>query len=94
MGRYRKKPVVIEAFQVTMTREPTKDTEGIPQWLRDGLAKKWPEEGAVYWLGGNLFIQTLEGTHEVSLYDWIIRGVNGELYPCKPGIFEATYEPA
>ena len=91
-NRYRKKPVVIEAFQVTMTREPTNDAEGIPEWLREAMAKKWTAEGAVYWLGGQLFIQTLEGTLEVSLYDWIIRGVKGELYPYKTDIFEATYQ--
>lgn len=38
--------------------------------------------------------ETLEGTMRVSLGDWIIRGVQGEFYPCKPDIFEATYEPA
>lgn len=38
-------------------------------------------------------IETLEGPHIVSDGDWIIRGIKGELYPCKPDIFEATYEP-
>ena len=92
--KYRKKPVVVEAFQVTMIREPTKDSPDIPEWLSEALAKKWTEQGAVYWLGGNLFVQALGGTVEVSLYDWIVQGVEGELYPCKPDIFEATYEPA
>lgn len=43
---------------------------------------------------GTLEIRTLEGTMTASEGDWIIRGVKGELYPCKPDIFEATYEPA
>lgn len=42
---------------------------------------------------GNLFIETLEGTMTASKGDWIIKGVNGEFYPCKPDIFEKTYEP-
>ena len=42
-------------------------------------------------MNGSLFINTLEGRLEVSLYDWIIKGVAGEIYPCKPDIFEATY---
>jgi hypothetical protein len=41
---------------------------------------------------GHYFIETLEGNHHVSNGDWIIRGVNGEFYPCKPGIFEKTCE--
>lgn len=43
---------------------------------------------------GMLVIRTLEGDMKVSLDDWIIRGVQGEFYPCKPDIFAATYEPA
>lgn len=39
-----------------------------------------------------LIIETLEGTHEASMYDFIIKGVKGEFYPCKPDIFEMTYE--
>jgi len=41
---------------------------------------------------GSVFISTLEGTHEAKRGDWIIKGIKGELYPCKPDIFEATYE--
>lgn len=43
--------------------------------------------------GHQLIIQTLEGDHRANPGDWIIKGVQGELYPCKPDIFEATYEP-
>ena len=59
MAKYRKKPVVIEAFQ---TQEPVE-------------------------------IKTLEGTMRADPGDWIITGVKGERYPCKPDIFAATYEP-
>jgi len=93
--RYRKKPIVVEAFQ--MTEERRWDHSEWPEWLH----MAWNTEGE-----GSLFIDpdqkplvmltigTLEGgVYRVSWGDWIIRGVHGELYPCKPDIFEATYEP-
>ncbi len=95
MGKWRKKPVVIEAFQ--MTRERRTDNSDWPEWM----GRAWNEErGAVGALqpteagtgDGTLSIVTLEGEHLVSWGDWIIQGVKGELYPCKPDIFEATYE--
>lgn len=58
MARYRKKPVVVEAYQADEEME----------------------------------IETLEGTMRANVGDWIITGVKGERYPCKPDIFEATYE--
>ena len=48
----------------------------------------WPRD--VYTEGGEYFIQTLEGIHTVKEGDWIITGIKGETYPCKPDIFEAT----
>lgn len=84
--QYRKKPVVIEAVAVTI------DGMERPQWLLDAI-----NSGTVYWQGGDdphYSIETLEGTMRANLLDWIIRGVKGELYPCKPDIFAATYEPA
>lgn len=84
MGKYRKKPVVIEARKVVIGH----NTEF------DDLVK---------WCGGKAFtperldqvaidIETLEGTMRANLGDYIIKGVQGEFYPCKPDIFEATYE--
>ncbi len=59
----------------------------MPQWLEDAFESK-----KVYFKDNSvLTIETLEGNHTVSDGDWIIRGVKGELYPCKPDIFEATY---
>jgi hypothetical protein len=49
-------------------------------------------EGEIWRAGDYLYIGTLEGTHRANPGDWIIRGVKGELYPCKPAIFQATYE--
>lgn len=83
--KFRKKPVVIEAWQVG-SRTPQ------PQWLSETITK-----GDVWYQGGDepyYTIATLEGEMRASQFDWIIRGVKGELYPCKPDIFAATYEPA
>lgn len=80
--QYRKKPVVIEAVQ------HLKDEEvDAPAWLAEAMVTGVIFEGA----DGELYINTLEGKHHVSDRDFIIRGVKGELYPCKPDIFEATY---
>lgn len=96
MTKYRKKSVVIEAFQ--MTPERRMSNSDWPEWLhaawnegrnevgslqRVDMGAEWPDI---------LEIVTLEGNHRVSWGDWIIRGVKGELYPCKPEIFEMTYE--
>lgn len=92
MTRFRKKPVIIEAFQ--MTEERRWDNNDWPEWLN----KAWNFEPCV--LGslapctqGNLLkIMTLKGVRRVEWNDWIIQGVQGELYRCKPDIFEQTYE--
>jgi hypothetical protein len=82
--RYRKKPVVIDAHQWDG------DDAALDAWL-DALGV---EDGSgLYGKDDGLCIDTLEGTMTVSLGDWIIRGVQGEFYPCKPDIFKATYEP-
>ena len=91
--RFRKKPVVIEAFQ--MTRERHYDNGDWPQWLNEAWQKQEGESGAFFRNETVLLcIWTLDGVHLVLCDDWIIRGVQGELYPCKPSIFDATYEPA
>lgn len=76
--RYRKRPVVIEAvhYDGTFPLAFLRDDERV----RAGFAPN------------TLQIVTLEGTMTAQVGDWIIRGVKGELYPCKPDIFEATYE--
>ena len=80
MGRYRKKPVEIEAEQY-LVGERIKS-----KWLFDAL-----KSGVVIDNRG-LTIKTLEGEMKASPGDWIIKGVKGEIYPCKNDIFEATYE--
>lgn len=84
--KFRKKPVIIEAWQ-SFEDCGTFTTE-YPSWILEALKNKTiyvTEDGVTK-------IKTLEGDHEVSNGDWIIKGVKGELYPCKPDIFELTYE--
>jgi hypothetical protein len=87
---YRKKPVVIQAIQWDGTQNGCQKIKEIFPQL-DTLSKSWngtrPE--VTSWRIG-----TLEGGHEVTKGDWIIQGIKGELYPCKPDIFEATYDVA
>lgn len=94
--KYRKKPVVIEAFQMTTERRQT-NIEW-PEWLKQAGNKERETPGSLYPTesgadDGTLSIGTLEGQHLVSWGDWIIQGVKGELYPCKPDVFALTYEP-
>lgn len=79
MAQYRKKPVTIEAIQW----DGNLDTLNI-----------FPKEDTenVKLRNGNLYIQTLEGEMKADIGDYIIRGVKGEYYPCKPDVFEMTYD--
>ena len=86
--RFRKRPVEIEAVRVDEAlRAAVRSWSNLPGWLIDAY-----DEREVYFLPDGIDIVTLEGTMRASEGDWIIRGVKGELYPCKPDIFEATYE--
>ena len=90
--KYRKKPVVVEAFQFDGDLIDKNGTPYVPDW-----AIKAFEEGVLHYddeLPWELLVKTLEGTMHVSVGDYVIRGVDGELYPCKPDIFEKTYEVA
>lgn len=85
--KFRKRPIVIEAEQFFPTKLP--HPEGVEQYIKEETHDVNGARNA--WFGWR--IETLEGPHEVSPGDWIIRGIKGELYPCKPDIFAATYEP-
>lgn len=89
MGKYRKKPVVIEAFKWTGGPDQIED----PEWIIDAIKKGTVRFDMIQRNEAALLIDTLEGTHRANQGDFIIRGVQGELYPCKPDIFAATYEP-
>lgn len=94
MNTFRKRPVVVEAFQFTAKRRW--DNVDWPAWLNDAWQKAEDQPGAFYCLRlspARCFLVTLEGEMEVMPDDWIIKGVKGELYPCKPDIFALTYEP-
>lgn len=90
--KYRKKPVVIEAVQFTeaIAAQVLIDGQPGPFGLSAG-GNYHPERREIH--SASISIPTLEGTMRVDLGDWIIKGVKGELYPCKPDIFEQTYEP-
>jgi hypothetical protein len=106
--RFRKKPVEVEAWQVTQEflnslmeperfRHTTKEEDGsismLESFVKDLEEVKYRKLYAVIREDkATLFIRTLEGDMEAKLGDWIITGVEGEIYPCKPLIFEKTYE--
>ena len=91
--RFRKRPIVIEAVQFDGS-----NADAIVAWAQNG----WGDHGI--WLKQKVFpgdptraifflvIPTPEGEHEAAPGDWIIRGIAGELYPCKSAVFEATYD--
>ena len=81
--KYRKKPVVIEAMQWDGSIQSADEIEA---W--SGKTACWADSN----LETRIFVATLEGEMRAAPGDWIIRGVKGEFYPCKPDIFAATYE--
>lgn len=91
MGRYRKKPVIIEAFKWTGDINQEEDPEWIIDAIKDGDIRIYEICGLI---SSNIYmeIDTLEGTHIANTGDYIIKGIKGEIYPCKPDIFEATYD--
>ncbi len=91
MGKYRKKPVVIDAVKYNGSN----DYEDMTNWLLAAInEEKVHFHSTLSSQHGELTIHILEGMHIASPGDYIIRGIKGELYPCKPDIFEASYEEA
>lgn len=80
--QFRKRPVVIDAIQYKREQ----NISAIQDFVNDGSLQYNPQDNEYY-------IRTLEGDLKLTRNDWIIKGVNGEFYPCKPDIFEKTYEP-
>ena len=87
MAKFKKKPVEIEAVQWL----DGKISEVTP-WISEALNKNPTDEGAIIRIGNAIKIATLEGEMTAIDGDYIIKGVKGELYPCKPDIFESTYD--
>lgn len=79
--KYRKKPIVIEACRYMIDRY-------MPDWFMDMVS----DDTITTHADGTCDVKTLEGTMKANFGDYIIRGVNGEVYPCKPDVFEKTYE--
>ena len=86
MAKFRKKPVVIEAVKVPEPSDPL--AWGALATFMSASRDHWE----VAYGGSGVFIMTLEGTMRADVGDWIIKGVKGEFYPCKPDIFAQTYE--
>ena len=84
--KFRKKPVVIEAIQFN-----GHNRYELISWAHEGLPRE-ANSIIVHDVGGCLSIRTLEGSMTACEKDWIIKGIKGEFYPCRPDIFEATYE--
>ncbi len=78
VGKYRKKPVVIEAVKWNPL-SPGEMIKFCPNYIRSGVEEC-------------MYIETLEGAMKADPGDYIIKGIQGEFYPCKPDIFEATYD--
>jgi hypothetical protein len=98
--KFRKKPVVIEAVQF-LGFSDERTNACVNPWPSDWDASKWRRTWGAAPIRPDgvygpdvLVIPTLEGDMTAQPGDWIIRGVKGEFYPCKPDIFVATYEPA
>ena len=88
MSKYRKKPIVIEAFRWTGGIDQTEDPEWAVTAIKSGVID-FAKHGTP---DCRMVITTLEGAMEATPGDYIIQRVKGELYPCKPDIFEMTYE--
>ena len=93
MAQYRKKPVLIEAIQLTKKTifEVYSFVFDKPDLSNRIASDKWDEYEVIVKRYG-MIIPTLEGDMKASIGDYIIRGIKGEYYPCKPDIFEMTYE--
>ena len=88
MAKYRKKPVEVEAFCYDGDFKNFNGEYYVPGW-----AVEAHRDGVLYFKDqGELYVKTLEGDMRVNVGDYIIQGVKGEIYPCKPDIFEQTYE--
>jgi hypothetical protein len=85
MGKYRKKPVVIDAIQFS---DDSSVISAISDFAGADIRVDYSVKPPI------LKIDTLEGTMVANVGDYVIRGVNGEFYPCKPEIFNKTYEKA
>lgn len=98
MAKYRKKPIVVEAFHlVDLSYYTVKEAlkfmgQPVNAYRGIGIEQPFDKYMQIVWKNNGLTIQALEGDHLAKAGDYIIKGVKGEFYPCKPDIFEQTYE--
>lgn len=85
MAQFRKRPVVIEAVQFNGFNPEGNLESELNEFMRGQVSYNMSSPD-------RLIIKTLEGDMQANVGDWIIKGVHGEVYPCKPDIFEKTYE--
>lgn len=86
--RFVKKPIVVEAFRWAGGEDMT----DLPEWFRDGMAGGVVAFCTMFGVR-NISFEVSGGTVYAAPGDWVIRGVEGEIYPCQPSVFEATYSP-
>lgn len=87
--RYRNKAIEIEAFQYDGDLMNSKGEYYVPDWA----VKSYEKNILFYGTDGELFVKSLGEIYYIAMGDYVIRGIEGELYPCNPKIFERTYEP-
>lgn len=88
MPKFRKKQIVIEAVKASdVVKCAATEWSALPKWIIDAY-----DQAKLVITSKNVHIHTLEGVMDAAIDDWIIQGVKGEIYPCKPDIFELTYE--
>lgn len=86
MPKFTKKPVEIEARQFETNNDDGSNLTSLVEWIMSRGGDAMHDDTSLH-------INTLEGIMRADCRDWIIRGIKGEFYPCKPDIFEATYDP-
>lgn len=86
-GKYRKKPVEIDAFCYEGDLIGANGEYCVPDWAANAH-----KTGVLFFDNADLYVKTLEGNMKAEVGDYIIKGVKGELYPCKPDIFKQTYD--
>lgn len=102
MAKYKRKANIVDAFRWTGDHDQTEDPEWFVVCLKSGIAKVWKDIEEVGYYGDPdpmvhvveiwVEIETLEGTMRADRGDYIVKGIKGEIYPCKPDIFEANHE--
>lgn len=90
--KFRKKPIVVEAFLLTKDMLSVINNYFRLSYSVASLKREKYKQGGIKLIKDGLLIKTLEGDIKANIGDWIIKGINGEIYPCKPDIFEKTYE--